>query len=110
MEFQQLVEFVIQENTTETSLKGKSPGHGILGGLVTDVGKFNHASHHSTDRPGDHWGHNRASHVNYGDHEAHDDASHSRPHQNKMGKHTRGNSLKSPRTSKGYKSKTSKKR
>jgi len=109
MEFQELVELVIQENTTETSLKGKSSGHTVLGGLVTNTGKFNTISHHSNQH-GDHWGHNRASHVNYSHHEPHDDMSQHKPHQNKMGKHTRGNSLKSSRTSKGYKSKFSKKR
>ena len=97
MEFQKIVEEVLQENTTHNVFKKPSHGSGVLSGLVTDTGKFHSSHDHSHDGS---W-HGRSSD---------EDCTTSKPAQNKMGKHTRGNSLRAGRTGKGKGTKFSKKR
>ena len=108
MNFWKLTEQILNEsNTTENSFK-KSSGNGVLGGLVTDTGNFN-KGHAPALKHGVHVG--QGSHVDYNGRNSYDDTTTPRPAQNKMGRHTRGNSLKSGRSGKAGKSrKTGKKK
>lgn len=99
MKFQKIVEQVLNEqNTSERVFRKPSHGTGVLGGLVTNTGKFHSVP---ADHPHDGSWHGRSSD---------EDSTTSKQANNKMGKHTRGNSLRSGRTGKGSKSKASKKR
>lgn len=101
--FQQLVEEVIfEQNSTEQAFKKPGHGTGVLGGLVTDTGKFHDTpkGHHTSQDTSHSW-EGRSSD---------EDITTPRRANNKMGRHTRGNSLRAGKTGKGSKSRTSRKR
>jgi hypothetical protein len=94
MNFIELLEQTISENTTERAFRSHhSSGSNILGGLVTDTGHFHSNHHHDGSWKG------RSSE---------EDCTSCKPAQNKMGRHTRGNSLRSGKSAKGSKSKINK--